>query len=167
MKSGIYKIINIVNNKFYIGSSYNIFNRWSLHKNQLMENKHHNIHLQRSWNINGENNFLFEIIELCEVQKCIDREQYYIDTLKPHYNINPKAISCLGVKRSIEFKNKISLVAKNRKFSKETRQKMSKSQMGRLATTKDKSFRLIKDDLGVIYTSILAASLFFNVKYIK
>lgn len=48
IKSGIYKIINVVNNKLYIGSAVNISGRFSTHKNQLKNEKHHSIVLQRA-----------------------------------------------------------------------------------------------------------------------
>lgn len=35
---------------------------------------------------NGYSNFRLEIIEYCEPEKCIEREQYFIDLLNPQYN---------------------------------------------------------------------------------
>ena len=61
--SGIYKITNLINKKYYIGSSLDIKRRWKEHRRNLIKNKHNNIHLQKSWNKYGENSFLFEIIE--------------------------------------------------------------------------------------------------------
>lgn len=52
-KSGIYKIKNQVNDKFYIGSSEKIQSRFSSHKCNLRKNKHKNKHLQSSWNKHG------------------------------------------------------------------------------------------------------------------
>ena len=42
----------------------------------------------------------YEILEYCEPKKCIEREQHYIDLLKPEYNILLKAGSLLGYKHS-------------------------------------------------------------------
>ena len=42
---GIYKIVNSINNKIYVGSAKNIKKRWSAHKSDLNKNKHHNKHL--------------------------------------------------------------------------------------------------------------------------
>src|SRR3990167_7829867 len=108
-KSGIYKIINLVNRKIYIGSAANVFKRWQVHKRCLKSNKHHSVLLQRAWIKYGEENFLFEIIEeVAEKENLIEREQRYLDVLKPHYNICKIAGSCLGVKRSAEVKQKLS-----------------------------------------------------------
>lgn len=79
--SGIYKITNIVNNKIYIGSSRNIKNRWFKHTALLRHNKHENKHLQNAWNKYGEENFKFEIVEQCEVEELLIREQFYLDSL--------------------------------------------------------------------------------------
>jgi len=81
MKSGIYKITNKKNNKIYIGSSKNIKNRFSKHKNLLRSNKHHSIKLQRAWNKYGADNFIFEVIEYCNEDELLDRENYYLDLL--------------------------------------------------------------------------------------
>ena len=62
-KSGIYKILNIINNKIYIGSAVNIDRRWSEHKSLLTNNKHHSKYLQNSFNKYGTENFLFEVVE--------------------------------------------------------------------------------------------------------
>lgn len=91
MKSGIYKIVNINNNKFYIGSSKNLDKRWYIHKNKLKNNNHINCILQRSWNKHGEKSFKFDILELCDNEKLFEREQFYLDELKPEYNIGAKS----------------------------------------------------------------------------
>lgn len=85
MKSGIYKIINIINNKCYIGSAKNIVYRWRRHKQLLRKNVHHSILLQRAWNKHKSDNFRFEIVE--NTENLISREQYYLDLLHPEYNI--------------------------------------------------------------------------------
>ena len=98
MKSGIYKITNVVNGKFYIGSSKNIDERWDVHKQHLKGGYHINPKLQHSWNKHGESKFIFEVIEEVEPTQelLFDRENYYLSTLKPYernigYNIGPKA----------------------------------------------------------------------------
>src|SRR3989304_1436717 len=61
--SGIYKIINKTNGKYYVGSSNDIIGRWFTHKSQLNRNNHCNPHLQRAWNKYGKDNFEFIIVE--------------------------------------------------------------------------------------------------------
>ena len=40
--------------------------------------------------------FRLDILEYCERSECIKREQFYIDTLNPYYNICTNAGSSLG-----------------------------------------------------------------------
>ena len=111
--TGIYKIININNNKVYIGSAVNICNRWKNHISCLNKNKHHSSKLQNSWNKHSADNFIFEIIEECDKEKLIEREQYYIDlygSYKSGYNSTPKSGSNLGRKCSEETIKKMSVV---------------------------------------------------------
>jgi len=56
---------------------------------------------------NGYSNFSLEILEYCAASKCIEREQYYLDHLKPEYNILKVAGSSLGFKHSDVTKEKI------------------------------------------------------------
>ncbi len=59
----IYKIINTVNNKFYVGSTNNQYERFRTHRNKLRLGKHHCTHLQAAWNKYGEQAFVFHVIE--------------------------------------------------------------------------------------------------------
>jgi len=81
---GIYSITNIINGKIYIGQSIEIEKRWRRHKNELKNNKHDNIYLQRSVNKYGFDNFQFEIIEECKKELLNEREIYWIS----NYNSN-------------------------------------------------------------------------------
>jgi hypothetical protein len=60
---------------------------------------------------NGYSNFSLNILEYCSPEKAIEREQYYLDFLKPEYNILKKAGSSLGRKHSDEAKEKMKLKA--------------------------------------------------------
>jgi group I intron endonuclease len=137
---GIYKIINTVNRKFYIGSSKNILKRIRRHFSELRNNSHKNKHLQSSWNKYGEENFLFEILEECLEENLIVREQYYIDVLIPKYNINKIANSSLGVKRDDITKEKIRRANIGLKHSKERNEIKSIAQGGDNHWTKKKEF---------------------------
>lgn len=131
-KPGIYKITNLVNRKIYIGSAYNLSNRFSVHKYTLKNNKHKNKHLQSAWNLYGEQNFLFEILEIIEDKKLvIEREQYYLDFYKPHdknvgYNVAKKAGNTAGIKASEETRKKQSEAAKRRPKYKWTEEQLAR-----------------------------------------
>jgi hypothetical protein len=60
----------------------------------------------------GYSNFSLDILEYCEPNVKISREQYYIDLLKPEYNILKKAGSNLGFKHSEETKLIMSINSK-------------------------------------------------------
>jgi group I intron endonuclease len=79
---GIYKITNIENGHFYIGSSVNIYNRIKNHFSYLKRGKHANTHLQRSFDIYGLDSFNVEVLEECpqtEQKILLEIEQKYID----------------------------------------------------------------------------------------
>lgn len=66
MAHGIYKIINVVNNKFYVGSAVDLKRRKTRHFSELRNGKHNNAKLQNAWNKYGEQSFIFAIVELIE-----------------------------------------------------------------------------------------------------
>lgn len=86
-KCGIYCITNTINNKFYIGSSKNIYHRLKRHYSDLERKKHQNPYLLNSYIKHGKNAFTVEILEETSFDLLTQKEQYYIDTLKPDYNI--------------------------------------------------------------------------------
>lgn len=86
---GIYQIKNIKNNIKYIGQSKDIIYRWREHLTSLQTNKHKNQYLQNSWNKNGIENFIFSILEICEVDKLNEKEQYHLNYNKDKlYNLS-------------------------------------------------------------------------------
>jgi group I intron endonuclease len=64
MRNVIYKIRNVVNDKFYVGSTTNTETRFKDHRRRLRKGKHHCKHLQAAWNKYGEDCFKFEVIEV-------------------------------------------------------------------------------------------------------
>jgi len=109
MASGIYQIKNTLNGKCYIGSAVDIQRRWRDHLSALRRGQHCNGHLQRSFEKYSEDAFMFAVLEQVEdTSQLIIREQHYLDTLKPEYNISPTAGSSLGVRRTEETRQKVS-----------------------------------------------------------
>lgn len=108
-KSGIYCIINITNQKKYIGSSINMYQRLLKHRSCLRKNYHQNRKLQNSWNKYNENYFDYYILEYCNEDILEQQEQFYIDTLKPELNIT------LIVERNILSKESRLLQSETRK----------------------------------------------------
>ena len=88
---GIYKIINTVTKDFYIGSSKNVKNRWANHKCKSTWNKYPNNPMYLDMQKYGVDKFVFEILEEAEeaeVEQLKEKEQQFIETLKPIYNNN-------------------------------------------------------------------------------
>jgi group I intron endonuclease len=150
---GVYQITNTVNGHVYIGSSVDVHKRWGRHQRELRAGTHHSAYLQRAWNKYGEDAFSFILCEQCEKEHLIEREQYYIDNVKPTYNIAIKAKSCLGVKHTEESKQKMSESKSGagnpyfgKKRSDETKHKVSKSLIGHTVTeeTKQKISQTLK-----------------------
>lgn len=63
MTQVIYKIVNLVNDKFYVGSTIHKKVRFRQHRKLLRNNKHHCKPLQAAWNKYGEDKFDFRVIE--------------------------------------------------------------------------------------------------------
>ena len=63
MAQGIYKIINVVNNKFYVGSTNDFKRRKTRHFSELRNGRHNNRYLQAAWIKYGEQAFVFVVVE--------------------------------------------------------------------------------------------------------
>jgi group I intron endonuclease len=152
MATGVYQIRNLVNGKRYIGSAANkrgFDQRWSIHRTLLLQGKHHSSKLQNAWNKYGVASFAFEILEECQISKCIEREQHYLDMLlfasnkdgrfdELGYNINRKADSRFGAVLSDETKAKISRAHLGKKCSEITLQRLRTARYGKRNTEKQK-----------------------------
>ena len=85
---GIYKIINKINGKCYIGQSTQIEKRWSKHKNTShnQTSKAYDYPLYRAFRKYGIENFSFEILEECSNLELNEKEKYWINYYNPEYN---------------------------------------------------------------------------------
>lgn len=134
-KSGIYRFVNNTNGKSYVGSSVSLSRRFRYYYSlACLEKKIKggSSIIYRALLKYGYSNFSIDILEYCEINVLIEREQYYFDLLKPEYNILKKARSNLGFKHSEATKYRMSINnAKEKhpfygkKRSEETKLKMS------------------------------------------
>ncbi len=135
LNSGVYGILNLFNDKIYIGSAKDIIGRFSWHYRALEKGNHHSILLQRAWNKYGENNFIFFVIVRTN-SWLLAKEQLWMDRLTSYnvdcgYNIYSVAGSPANTKASEETKRKIALASTGRVMSPEALANMSKAQLNR------------------------------------
>lgn len=130
-QGGVYRIRNKGTGKFYIGSATESFKeRWANHRSSLRRGVHCNRYLQRSWNKYGVKVFVFEIIERLRSDMCLDREQHYLDTLRPWdpaigYNASKMACNVMGGRNHTEeTKAKMSAKRKGKGKSQEHRDRI-------------------------------------------
>ena len=77
---GIYKITNMKNRHCYIGQSRCIEKRWNNHKiaSHNENDKTYNYPLYKAFRKYGIDNFIFEVLEECKIEKLNEKEAYYI-----------------------------------------------------------------------------------------
>ncbi|MGG3986962.1 NUMOD3 domain-containing DNA-binding protein [Bacillus smithii] len=85
----VYMIKNKLNNKFYVGRTVSITERWKRHKYLLENNRHHSKYLQNAWNKYGEENFEFKIFKIFntgssedDLYLAIQLEQHFLNNFK-------------------------------------------------------------------------------------
>lgn len=176
---GIYMILCIPTGKAYIGSSKNMYRRWSQHKNKLKNNKHPNNYLQNIYNKYGKDCLIFYGLENCE--NLIEREVNYLTKLDKCFRINIAAIT-KNVPASLELRKKLSLINKNtippsRKgavLSEETKQLISLKLKGRkqskITTMKikeTKQSKEYKEKMKIIYKKVSLSRKKLNVEQVK
>jgi len=120
----IYQITNKVNGKFYIGKTIKTANE--RFKKHYYNHKNLNTHLYNSMRKHGFDNFRIEIIE--DVTTDInERECYWIEKLKPHYNMTSGGDG-----------GDLSQFRDYNPHTEETKLKISKSLMGKTPWNKNK-----------------------------
>jgi group I intron endonuclease len=118
---GIYKITSIASGKIYIGCASNVRTRINGHLYDLRRNKHHNSYLQKAWIKYGEENFVFEIVEKCDINDLHAKEHYWVNELNCldrtiGYNLKPTDPNGNSI-HSEETKEKLRIANKGQKPS--------------------------------------------------
>jgi hypothetical protein len=124
-KSGIYLWRNKINGKIYVGSSVNLSKRFKNYFNESYTTRLKDFMIiYKALLSYGFENFSLEILEHCDPSFLLEREQYYLDLLKPDYNILKIAGSSLGYKHTkevlLKMKNCIASIEARKKMSEKT-----------------------------------------------
>lgn len=155
---GIYCILNLVNDKIYIGQSVDIERRLRSHISYLINSKHHNQYLQRAFDKYGFDNFVFSPILECNEDKLDYYEVKYIlefDSMdfnkgynlesggnsnkRIHPDIVKKQVDARkGWHHSPESKKRLSEANTGRKHTLEARKKISEARKGMVFTEEHK-----------------------------
>jgi group I intron endonuclease len=153
LKSGVYKLTNLINNRIYIGSAKEFKERWKQHHYALKKNKHSNKFLQADYNKCGEDAFKFEVLEVISGEKqdrLLIEEKYilqFFDKGEMCYNLCNRAISREGIgsNNPLKTKEKMSISMKEawKRMSAETRQR--RSELIRAAHLTPEAKQKIKD----------------------
>lgn len=145
MGMGVYKIINVVNNKFYIGSAVNFSRRKARHFSELRNNKHSNGKLQNAWNKYGEQAFIFAIVEeVADKFLLLDAENKWlkdhvgmdycynigVDATAPHLGMSGEKSPTWGMQHTPEAKARIGEASKSRIQSDEEKVKRRATMKG-------------------------------------
>lgn len=99
--SGIYRWINEETDDTYVGSGIDLTKRIRSYY-QTSELERNPRHINRALFKYGHSKFKLEILEYCDKDKLMEREQFYLDQLHPSYNILKQAYSLEGFKHSAE-----------------------------------------------------------------
>jgi group I intron endonuclease len=79
---------NNVNGKTYIGKSWNLGGRFTnYYNNKFISIPRQKMLIYKALLKHGYTNFSLIILEYCEFKVCTEREQHYINLLRPDYNI--------------------------------------------------------------------------------
>jgi group I intron endonuclease len=155
--TGVYTITNKLNHKFYVGSASIVdkkakasgfYKRFKDHIWSLKKQEHHNKYLQNSVNKYGIENFKFSILHFCEPEDCLQFEQLYINFLWPHYNID-----------------KVAKGSRGHEVSKETRQKISNGNKGKIHTAEHR--KIHADAVSLPFKLISPEGILFEGKNLR
>ncbi len=144
-EAGIYILICLANQRFYIGSSVKLKRRAGCHRRELDAGVHENQHLQRAWIKYGRDAFMFGVLEYCPKADVIVREQVYLDRFHPyldHIGFNIQRIA--GAQKNIS--PLPQTVAKHRATKAQTRNERVEQQLA----LKGVSFEIVSPE-GVLH----------------
>ena len=101
---------NLIDSKIYIGSAVDLRKRFSRYFSLQHLSCYSTMYIYKAILKHGHSNFSVEILEYCDPADLLKREQYYIDLLKPEYNILKTAGSRLSVNHTetSNLKNRLS-----------------------------------------------------------
>lgn len=107
--AGIYAILCLANGKLYIGSSQGIRRRLTAHFNTLTHGRSECRILQNAYNKYGSSQFRYVVLEYCEVENLLEREEFFIHLYQSNrdnygYNIRLVASTNRGIKHDKEIK---------------------------------------------------------------
>lgn len=157
--SGIYCWYNVITDKLYIGSAINLNKRlrdYFSYKYLEKERLRSNSLIVKALLKYDYSNFILYILEYCNTNELIKREQHFIDTLRPEYNICIVANSRLGIRHKPE----TLLKFKSRKFSPEALANLRKAKAGVIPSSKTKTAQL----LATGYITIIINKTDFSIK---
>ena len=141
--SSIYKIVNTLNGKVYIGISINFANRQKRHQYQSFNqnSSSYNTKLSRAFRKYGWNNFNWEIIyQSKDYDHIKSMEGFFIEnfnSLNEGYNMTLGGEGTKGHKLTKDHKNKLSLTNIGKKESTETKKKKSLIKIGNQNSAKE------------------------------
>lgn len=113
-KSGIYLFTNLLNKDKYVGQSGDLAKRFTKYFTLSYLNNKNTLVISRALIKYGYANFSISILEYCDKDILNEREQYYMDIIKPVYNTLKIAGSSSGYKHTQESKDKRSLSLKGK-----------------------------------------------------
>lgn len=143
---GIYKITNLITGMSYIGQSRYLKSRLTRHKNGKGDQL-----ISKSIRKHGPDNFIFEILEECDLELLNEKEQHWIaefNSMMPNgYNLTSGGGQLTIV--SEETKQKMSIAQTGRIVTEEQREKMSIARTGKTLTeeTKQKISVSVKNNI--------------------
>ncbi len=128
--TGIYQIRLTIDDRCYVGSSTDVRERWYHHRSALDHQKHHSPRLQNAWNKYGPDAFRFELLEECDAEILLEREQLWMDKLNSVLNLMRVAMRS-GHPQTLETRGKIAATSTGRTHGPLARAKVSAAQKGR------------------------------------